>query len=435
MNSHALEGVRAEHRSSSALRRLIVASSIGNALEWFDVVVYGYFAISISKAFFPAGNEETSIILAYGSFGVSYLARPVGALWLGAMADRRGRKLSMLVSIAMMMCGTLVIALMPTYSRIGIWAPWGVILARLIQGVSAGGEFGSSTALLVENAPGRRGFIASFQFASQGFVTVIASVFGLVLSLLLTSHQVDDWGWRLPFLFGLLVGPVGLYIRTHLDEGAEFKVVTHERSPVKEVALSQKTNVALVVGALAVSTVAANVIMYMPFFSVKQLHLPNSAAFTANLVAGIVLTLGTPVVGILSDRIGRTRLMVIAAILFTATVIPVFYALKTFPSLWMLIGVMFWLALLKAMYYGALPALMAEAFPPETRATGMSFSYNIGTTVFGGFTPFIVSIIAMYFASDIAPALYMVPCGLLSLAATLSLRRRLVTERASACSH
>ncbi|SAK82487.1 major facilitator transporter [Caballeronia hypogeia] len=419
MNSHALERVASVPRSSSALRRLIVASSIGNALEWFDVVVYGYFAVSISKAFFPAGSDGVSILLAYGTFGVSYLARPVGALWLGAMADRVGRKFSMLISIAMMMVGTLLIAIMPTYAQIGLWAPAGILMARLIQGVSAGGEFGSSTALLVENDPRRRGFIASFQFASQGFVTVIASVFGLTLSLLLTHQQVDDWGWRLPFLFGLLVGPVGLYIRTHVDEGAEFKSATRERSPVKEVALNQKTNVALAVGALIVSTVAAHVIMYMPVFAVKHLHLPSSSAFTANLIAGIVLTLGTPIVGILSDRVGRTRLMVIAAILFAVTIVPAFFLLKTFVGVWMLIGVMFWPATLKAMYYGALPALMAEAFPPETRATGMSLSYNIGTTIFGGFTPFIVSIIGLYAASDVASAVYMVPCALLSLAATL----------------
>ncbi|SAK55142.1 major facilitator transporter [Caballeronia hypogeia] len=426
MNSHALEGVQSEKRSSSSLRRLIVASSIGNALEWFDIVVYGYFAVSISKAFFPAGNAGTSILLAYGTFGISYIARPVGALWLGAIADRVGRKHSMLLSIGMMMVGTLMIATMPTYAQIGLFAPVGILVARLIQGVSAGGEFGSSTALLVENDPKRRGFLASFQFASQGFMTVMASLFGLALSLSLSHEQVDAWGWRIPFFFGLLVGPVGLYIRRHVEEGTEFKIAKRETAPLKEIALHQKGNVALAIGTLIVSTVAAHVILYMPVFAVKQLHLPSSSAFSANLVAGLVLTFGTPFVGILSDKLGRTRLMVIGALAFVLTVVPAFYMLKMFPGVGTLMLVMFWLALVKSVYFGALPALMAEAFPPETRATGMALSYNIGTTVFGGFTPFIVSAITIFTASDLAPALYLVPCALLSLAATIVLRHRLV---------
>jgi MFS transporter, MHS family, proline/betaine transporter len=426
MNSPALEGVECQPKSGSALRRLVVASSIGNALEWFDIVVYGYFAVSISKAFFPAGNESISILLAFGTFGVSYIARPVGALWLGALADRVGRKHSMLISIAMMMVGTLMIATMPTYAQIGLFAPIGILVARLIQGVSAGGEFGSSTALLVESDPKRRGFLASFQFASQGFLTVVASLFGIGLSLSLSPEQIDAWGWRLPFFFGLLVGPVGLYIRRHIDEGHEFKAAKRETSPLKEIALNQKGNVALAIGALIVSTAAAHVILYMPVFAVKQLHLPSSSAFAANLVAGLVLTLGTPFVGILSDKLGRTKLMVVGAVAFALTIVPAFYMLKLIPGVGTLMVVMLWLALVKSVYFGALPALMAEAFPPETRATGMALSYNLGTTVFGGFTPFIVSAITMFSASDLAPALYLVPCAFLSLAATLVLRRRLV---------
>src|SRR5215470_7524232 len=198
--------------------RLIVATSIGNALEWYDISVYAYFAVYISKAFFPADDQTTSLLLTFGTFGLTFLARPIGGVLLGTYADRHGRKASLLVSIVLMTFGTLAVALMPTFGTIGILAPIAVISARLVQGFSAGGEFGSSTAFLVEHMPHRRGFIASWQFASQGVSQLLGSGFGVGLTAHLGAADLQAWGWRIPFLFGVLIGPVGLYIRNHIDD-------------------------------------------------------------------------------------------------------------------------------------------------------------------------------------------------------------------------
>jgi MHS family proline/betaine transporter-like MFS transporter len=223
------------------LHRVIIAASIGNALEWFDILVYGFFAATISKQFFPAADETVSLLLTLGTFAVAYVVRPVGALVLGRYADRAGRKRALMLSIRLMMVATLLIAIMPPYAKIGLVAPIAILLARLVQGFSAGGEFGSATAFLVEQMPEKRGFMASWQFASQGFATLLASAFGTVLTATLSDASLESWGWRIPFFFGLLIGPVGYYIRRYVDEAGEFvETADRERAPVKETFRTQK---------------------------------------------------------------------------------------------------------------------------------------------------------------------------------------------------
>lgn len=193
------------------LYKTLFATCIGNALEWFDIAVYGFFASYIAHAFFPTEDPAVSLLLTFGSFGVSFLIRPLGAVVLGAYADRVGRKKALLASISLMMLGGVIITFMPSYATIGLTAPLMILLARLIQGFSAGGEFGSSTAFLVEHFPERKAFIASWQFATQGASTLLASAFGLGMSYWLSEAQIQEWGWRIPFAFGLLIGPVGLW--------------------------------------------------------------------------------------------------------------------------------------------------------------------------------------------------------------------------------
>ena len=219
--------------------RTVVAASIGNALEWFDLVVYGFFAVVISKLFFPAGNETVSLLLTLGTFGVSFFMRPLGAIVLGAYADRAGRKAALTLSILLMMMGTLIIAVLPTYQSIGLAAPLILVVARLMQGFSAGGEFGSATAFLAEHVPGRRGYFASWQIASQGLTTLLAALFGAVLTSLLSPEQLNEWGWRMPFFFVLLIGPVAWYIRTKLDETPEFLAAEITQTPLRDTFASQ----------------------------------------------------------------------------------------------------------------------------------------------------------------------------------------------------
>ena len=407
-------------------RRVIVAASIGNALEWYDVIVYGFFAATISKLFFPSADETVSLLLALGTFAVAYVVRPLGALVLGAYADRVGRKAALMLSIRLMMLGTLLIAIMPPFAQIGVIAPILILLARLIQGFSAGGEFGSATAFLVEHAPDKRGFMASWQFASQGFATLLASAFGTVLTATLTDAQLESWGWRIPFLFGLLIGPVGYYIRRYVDEAGEFvEAAGTERAPVQDTFRTQKGRMLVAIGALAVSTAISYLITYMPTFAMKELGLPASTGFAATLVSGIVLTVLTPIVGHLSDRFGRVRIMVLFAVLILALMYPSFAFLVAYPGFAVILVVMFVVGVLKAGYFAPLPAMLAELFPVTNRATGMAVSYNIGVMTFGGTTPLVIVWLVDATGDKLAVTYYLMALAVVSLACVVIARRRM----------
>src|SRR6266481_8236382 len=200
------------------LSRMIVAAMIGNVLEWFDFVVYGFFAVTIAEVFFPAHDPTVSMLITFGAFGLAYFVRPLGAIVVGGYTDRAGRKKGLLLSIALMMIGTTMMAVTPGYATIGLAAPIIITIARLLQGFSVGGEFGSAVTFLAEHGGGRRGFSASWQFATGGIITVLASLFGVGLTTLLDHQQLVDWGWRIPYFFGMLIGPAGLYIRAKMLE-------------------------------------------------------------------------------------------------------------------------------------------------------------------------------------------------------------------------
>ncbi|MDR5783857.1 MFS transporter [Caballeronia sp. LZ065] len=409
----------------SKIARLIVATSIGNALEFYDLVVYGYFAGILSKLFFPAQNHTVSLLLTLGTFALSYLARPVGALVLGSYGDRHGRKAALTLSIAMMTVGTGIVALMPPYATIGIAAPILVFASRLLQGFSAGGEFGSSTAFLVEHNPKRSGFMSSWQFASQGASTLLASLFGAVLTSTLTPAQLEGWGWRIPFLFGMLIGPIGLYIRRRMDETPEFEQAEKLASPVREMLATQKERLLVSVGSLVLTTTANYMLLYMPTYATRQLGLSPASGFIATLTAGFIMMVLVPVVGHLSDKYGRYRIMITTGVVFFLTVYPAFVFMNAHPSLPTLIAAVVWVALLKATYFAPIPALMAELFPTATRTTGMAFGYNIGTTVFGGFTPLAVASLIAVTHNNLAPGLYLMIAAVLSLFTLVWAKRRL----------
>lgn len=404
------------------ITRLVVATSIGNAMEWYDIAIYGYFAVYVSKAFFPNSDPTTSLLLTFGTFGLSFLVRPIGGVVLGAYADRHGRKASLMISIVMMTFGTLAIALMPGYETIGILAPILVLAARLVQGFSAGGEFGSSTAFLVEHRPDRRGFIASWQFASQGLSNLLASAFGVGLTSWMTPAEMQSWAWRIPFLFGILVGPVGIYIRNYLEDATPPPAA--RQSPIKEVFLRQKMRVLLGIGALAISTAINYLIVYMPTYVVKTLNLPPIVGFVATFAGGIVVTFLTPVAGMISDKVGRTTHMIAVNVLLLLSIYPAFLLITRNPTPVVIVGAVFWLSTLKSLYYGPLAALMSELLPPATRATGLGLGYNIGVTLFGGMGPVIMTWLGgIALIGDLAPGYYLTLVGMVSLYSLVTIRR------------
>ena len=418
-----LPGMSRAGSEQKDITRLIVATSIGNALEWYDIAVYGYFAVYISKAFFPSNDPTTSLLLTFGTFGLSFLIRPIGGVVLGAYADRYGRKASLMVSIVLMTVGTLALALTPAYETIGILAPIAVLTARLVQGFSAGGEFGSSTAFLVEHAPDRRGFIASWQFASQGLSGLLASAFGIGLTAWMAPAEMQAWGWRIPFLFGVLVGPVGIYIRNHLED-ATAPPAAKQDSPVRQVFLHQKLRVILSIGALAISTAINYLIVYMPTYAVKTLNLPPTVGFAATFAAGLALTFLTPIAGMISDKVGRTTHMIAVNLLLLFSIYPAFLLLTRNPTPTVIVVAVLWLATLKSLYYGPLAALMSELFPAATRGTGLGLGYNIGVTLFGGMGPIIMaSLGGIAFIGDLAPGYYLTLVCAVSLFALVVIRK------------
>ncbi|QIQ21386.1 MFS transporter [Zophobihabitans entericus] len=404
-----------EQKKKPSLYKTLFATCIGNALEWFDIAIYAFFASYIARAFFPVKDETLSLIITFASFGISFLIRPIGAIVLGAYADKHGRKASLLASIALMMVGSLMIATMPTFATIGIAAPILILVARLIQGFSAGGEFGSSTAFLVEHFPERKAFIASWQFATQGVSTLMAALFGLILAKTLTEAQIYDWGWRIPFIFGLLIGPVGLYIRRHIDESPTFKAAEKSQQPLKEIVTRQKSLFFIAVGLMVISTAINYMLNYVPTYATKTLGVASSTAYTATVVAGVILTVVTPMVGLLAEKVGRLPLMVGSLVLLLVTVYPGFSLTISYLSPTSLILLIGWLALLKSVYFATVPSMMADIFPVKTRATGMALSYNVAVTVFGGFAPMICTSLISLTGSSLAPSYYLIVVGFMSL--------------------
>ena len=408
-----------------SMRRMIVAATIGNILEWFDFVVYGFFAVTLAEVFFPAGNPTVSLLVTFGAFGLAYVVRPLGAIVVGGYTDRAGRKNGLLLSIALMMIGTTMMAVTPGYATIGLAAPIIITIARLLQGFSVGGEYGSAVSFLAEHGGGRRGFSASWQFATGGMITVLASLFGVTLTTLLTHQQLVDWGWRIPYLFGMLVGPAGLYIRAKVVETPEFLEGEKPATmPLSDLLRRHPLPVLLALGIAIISNSSFYLLLYIPTFGVKQLHLPAYTGFVATLVGGLILAIGCPLAGHWSDKTARPRIMVIMCWLFLLTAYPAFYLMVAWPSLAACVLAVGWLNLVKAGYSGILPSLMSEQFPVETRAIGVSLGYSTAVTIFGGFAPFVATWLIAQTGDPLSPSYYLMLTALLSLIALIAIRWR-----------
>lgn len=424
----------ATHASVAAPRRgpwkEIVAASIGNALEFYDLLIYGYFAVVIGKLFFPSDNETTSLLLAVGSFGISFLMRPLGAMVLGSYADRAGRKASLTMSILIMMIGTAMITFVPSYEQIGLAAPLIIIVARMLQGFSTGGEFGAATAFMVEHADAkRRGFFASWQLSTQGLATILAAGVSALLSYVLTDVQLNDWGWRVAFGIGLLIGPVGFYIRSQIDETPDFQKVAAsvpKRTPLRDVLIKGHVSLLLAIGVVAGAT-AFNYVhkLYMPTYALKQLHIAATSSYMGALVTGVTLMIMAPVFGSLSDRHGRFRVLSIALLLTGLSSYPMFVLLNAFPSVLTLLLVQAIVGVLIAACLGPIPAMLADIFPTSIRGTGLALSYNFSVTLFGGFAPLIVTWMIEATGSKLAPSFYVMGTALISVIAVVALGRRM----------
>lgn len=406
--------------------RVIVATSLGNGLEMFDFTVFSFFAVIIGKNFFPVDTASGPLLLAMATFGVGFVMRPLGAVLIGNYADRTGRKAALTLTILLMTLGTALLAFAPTYAQIGMAAPMLIVLGRLLQGLSAGGEIGASTTFLMESgARDKRGFMVSWQMISQGAAALLGALCGALLSASLTPAALESWGWRVPFLIGLLIAPVGLYIRRHLDE--TYVAPKRAQSALRELLSCYPGRLALGVLMIVSGTSMVYILVfYMPSYAVRTLHLPMATSFLAGCASGLMMMIGAFISGtMIIDRFARRKpLVVITSVLSLACVYPAFATLTATPSVTLLITIVSVVIGLATLGFSASFLLILEAFPRHVRTTALSMIYSIGVTIFGGFAQFNVTWLLHKTGDPMSPAWYLLAAGVLSLLAMLRFPER-----------
>lgn len=398
---------------SISRRRQIIAAVVGNTLEWYDFIVYGFMTSIISKLFFPAdGNEFISLLMATATFGVGFFMRPVGGVLLGIYADRKGRKAAMQLIMAIMALVSLLIACAPPYAAIGVAAPLLIVLARLLQGFATGGEYASATAFLVEAAPAdQRGLYGSWQLVGQMLAILGGAGMGALITHNLDQGQLESWGWRIPFLIGLLIAPVGWWVRRHMDETEAFLEASQPQTTAPGLGgqLQQnRRNILLTIGLTIPGTAGFYVLLVnMPGYVHRQFGLPLDQAFAIQMLAVAWMTVLIPFSGAWSDRIGRRPLLLWPYFIFLLMVYPGFAWLADAPSMGRLLVVQLLFCTLLGLAFGPAPTAVSELFPVRVRSTGVSIGYNLAVMIFGGFAPFIVTWLAGSTGSPIAPVYYL----------------------------
>jgi len=400
----------------------------GNILEMYDFIVYGLYASFIAATFFPEGDEFASEMKALVTFGAGFLMRPLGAIILGAYIDRKGRRIGLVLTLGLMAWGTLLIAFVPGYAVIGIAAPLLVLVGRLLQGFSAGVELGGVSVYLAEiSTPGNKGFYVSFQSASQQIAVVFGALLGTLLTSTLTREQMSDWGWRIPFIVGCLIVPFIFLIRRSLAETGEF-LARKERPNVRQILESMVENWQIVVlGTLMVVMTTVSFYMitaYTPTFGKNVLKLPDNQSLLVTVAVGLSNFCWLPIMGAVSDRIGRKPVLVTFTILTILTAYPAMHWLVSNPSFGNLLAVELWLSFLYGSYNGAMVVYLTEIMPVAVRTAGFSLAYSLATALFGGFTPAIATWLIHTTQNGAAPAIWLSFAACCGLFAVLMLTRR-----------
>ena len=410
----------------SAARTIFNVTS-GNFLEMYDFMVFGYYATAISKTFFPGDDPFASLMLTLMTFGAGFLMRPLGAIILGAYIDHHGRRKGLLLTLGLMAIGTLTIAVVPGYATLGVAAPILILLGRLLQGFSAGVELGGVSVYLAEVAPkGRKGFFVSWQSGSQQIAVIFAALLGLMLNHLLAKEAVTEWGWRIPFVVGCLIVPFLFYIRRMLEETEAFSKRKHHPS-MTEIMRSVASNWALVLaGMLMVVTTTVmfyTITAFTPTFGKTVLMMSDKQAFLVTLCVGVSNLFWLPLMGTLSDRVGRRPLLIIFTLLMIATTWPVLHWMVGSASFAHLLEAELWLSFLYASYNGAMVVYLAEIMPAEVRAAGFSMAYSLATALFGGFTPAISSYLIHATGDKAMPGVWLTFAAVCGLIGTLLIGR------------
>lgn len=411
------------NKSSSINKQHLTAAVIGNAFEFYDFSSYSFFAAYIAVAFFPSDDPFVSLLAAVGAFGLGFLSRPLGGIILGRLADKKGRRPTMLVTMTLMAIGTLGLAFTPTFASIGYTAPILIVLFRLIQGFALGGEVGSVSAYLIEAAPpGKKGLYGSWQLASQGLAAAIAGVVGVLTTLLISEADMHSWGWRVPFIFGAALIPAAMWLRLRMPESlseAEMNKSNAKKLRISEVMRGQGLNFFLVLLLTMGSTIPNYIGLNMTTFALSSLNLSGAVSMSATVVFGISTLLGSLVGGYLSDTRGRKPIIFIFRLLVILLAYWGFYWMVVAPSLVSVCIVTFIFGFIVSMSGAVAIVLSAEIFPVQVRAMLTALGYATAVAVFGGSTqPIIVSLVK-YTDNPLSPAWYLILTGIISLCALL----------------
>jgi len=413
-----------ERQTSTAA---VTAGVVGNVLEWFDFGVYSYFAAVIGKLFFPGHDPLAQLMSSFAVFAVGFFFRPLGALIFGHYGDRAGRRNALAVTVIMMAVATFAIGVMPTYDSIGVLAPILLVVARLVQGLSAGGEWGGSTSFIVEYAAeNRRGYIGSFQQVSTGGGFLLGSLTAALVTNTMPADAVASWGWRIPFILGIVVGAVGLYMRLGLPDTPKFREVEERgevaKSPLVESLSTHFKDVARAFGFTVLWTVAFYVMLtFMPSYLNTVVKLPLNLALISNTIQLLFFIIMIPVFGALSDRYGRKPFLIASAVGFLVFTYPVFILISSGNFVVIILCQMFF-ALILAFFSGAGPAAIAEIFPTRLRYSSLSVGYNISVMAFGGTAPFIATWLISVTGNPMAPTFYVIAAAIITLFVHLSLK-------------
>lgn len=410
--------------STATPRRAVIAGAIGNVLEWYDFAVYAFFAGTIGRLFFPQANEVDSLIAAFGVFAAGYLMRPLGGIIFGHIGDRYGRKPVLVFSTLAMAVPTFAIGLLPTDAQIGTAAAVLLVIMRLLQGLSIGGEYTGSVVYLAERAEqGKRGLLCTASIVGAGIGTLMGSAMADLVNAILPSAAVESWGWRLPFLAGGLVGVVGWYLRRHLPEtrGA-LAAQGSSRPPFVETITEHWRTVLRVVGLNLMHAVSFFMIfIFMKTYLHEFVGLPETQALTISTLGLLAVMLVTVLSGALSDRVGRKPVLIggaLAAILFAYPLL----LLVNLGNFWIALACQFAFAVIVGTYSGTAPATMAEIVPGKVRVTGTSLGYNLCMALFGGTTPMITVILIKVTGTDMTPAFYIMLAAAISLVVVLGIK-------------
>lgn len=398
-------------------RTMVLAAALGNGLEFFDFTVYSFFSALIGQLFFPAHDALSSLMMSLATFGVGFVVRPLGGVVIGAYADRAGRKPALILTVLLMALGTGLIGLAPTYAQIGVAAPALIVLGRLLQGFSAGGEVGAATTLLMEaGREGRRGLLVSWQMASQGGAALAGALIALLLSKSLAHEQLITWGWRVPFLIGLAIGPLGFVLRARLDDTLPAPAHADTKAAPARRKLPLRLIVAGTMLVIGGTGTMYTIVFFLPAFLALTLHMPSATASASGCAAGLVLLVGSPFAGKLADRLPRRKpLLAIASIVSLALLFPAFAAIAARPTVGTVLVVAVVLIGLMTLTSPAGFLMILEALRPEVRATSLGIIYAVGVTLFGGFAQLAVGALWRATGSFYAPAWYVLGCGLVSL--------------------